>query len=101
MTTREPEMDCTDSDRDGACTCFTTAAMTTPNEQSPSAGEGQPARVLSKLPESKNSHEGSQVSFEESELQEPEPSKNSHNIARGKLDGRAVFELSLRYPKTN
>ena len=43
LTTREPEMDCADSGRDAACACFTTAAMATPNEQSPSASEVQPA----------------------------------------------------------
>ena len=41
LTRRKPEMDCADSGRDAACACFTTAAMATPNEQSPFAGEGQ------------------------------------------------------------
>ena len=83
LTTREPEMDCADSGRDAGCACFTTAAMVTPNEQSPSAGEGQPARVSPKLTVSRGSQTGSQLSFEKNELREPEPSKNSHSTARG------------------
>ena len=83
LTIREPEMDCADSGRDAACACFTTAAMATPNEQSPSAGEGQFARVSSKLTMSRGSQTGSQLSFEENELRESEPSKNSHSTTRG------------------
>ena len=89
LTTCEPEMDCADSGHDVACVCFTTAAMATPNEQSPFAGEVQPARVSPKLTVPRGSQTGSQLSFEENELREPEPSKNSHSTAMGEPnDGR-------------
>ena len=101
VTIREPEMDCADSGRDVACTCFTTTTMATPNEQSPSAGEAQPARVFPKLTVSRGSQTGSQLSFEENELREPESSKNSHSTARREPNGGTIFELSLRYPNTN
>ena len=87
LTTREPDMDCANSGRDAACACFTTAAMATPNEQSPSAGEGQPARVSPKLIVSRGSQTGSQLSFEENKLREPQPSKNSHSTAREEPNG--------------
>ena len=75
-------MDCADSGRDAACVYFKTAAMATPNDQSPFVGEGQPARVSPKLTVLKGSQTGSQLSFEKSELRKREPSKNSHSTAR-------------------
>ena len=75
-------MNCADSGRDAACSYFMIAAMVTPNEQSPSAGEAQPARVSLKLTVSKALQTGSQLSFEESEPRESEPNKNSHSTVR-------------------
>ena len=83
LTTCEPETDCADSGRDAFCACFAIVAMTTPNEQSPSAGEGQPARVSPKLTVLRGLQTGFQLLFEESELWEPEPSKNLHSTTRG------------------
>ena len=87
LTIREPEMDCANFGCDAAYACFTTAAMATANEQSPSAGEGQPARVSPKLTVSRGSQKSSQLSFEENKIREPEASKNSHSTARGEPNG--------------
>ena len=61
--------------------------MAIPDEQSPSAGEGQPARVSPKLTVSRGLQTGSQLVLEENELREPEPNKNSHSTARGEPNG--------------
>ena len=85
LTIREPEMDCADSGRDAACACFTTAAMATPNEQSPSAGEGQPAWVFPKLTVSRGLQTGSQLVLEKMNYENLSLAK-THTAPQGRAE---------------